>query len=204
MHRTLSMVAIAASLVAAPVAKMRKLIAAIAVGLFLFASLPVSAQTLQDGVTAYERGDYENALAIFTSLSEEGDATAQTKLGWMYAYGRVIPLDLAEALRWFRLAADQGDASAYSSLGRMHQGGWGVPQDYAEALRLFRLAVEQGDAVGQTELGFMYAQGWGVNQDYTEAARLFRLASDQGNTIAQHNLRGGSAKLNKSISGVSA
>ena len=40
--------------------------------------------------------------------AESGDATAQAKLGQMYAEGKGMPQDYVEAMKWFRLAADQG------------------------------------------------------------------------------------------------
>jgi len=39
----------------------------------------------QAGVNAYERGDYETALAEFQALAEQGYADAQFFLGEMYA-----------------------------------------------------------------------------------------------------------------------
>ena len=64
--------------------------------------------------------------------------------GWMYATGRGVPQDDAEAVRWYRLAAEQGDAYAQYNLGLMYRKGEGVPQDDAEAVRWYRLAAEQG------------------------------------------------------------
>ena len=42
--------------------------------------------------------------------TEQGDAKAQTKLGWMYLNGRGVPQDNLEALKWFQKADAQGDA----------------------------------------------------------------------------------------------
>ena len=51
----------------------------------------------------------------------------------MYAEGRSVPQDYAEAAKWFRLAAAQGDAEAQHNLGVLYRRGQGVPQDYVEA-----------------------------------------------------------------------
>ena len=80
------------------------------------------------------------------ALAEQGDATAQFDLGFMYSNGLGVPEDDTEAVRWFRLAADQGDADAQSSLGFMYSNGEGVPQDDTEAVRWYRLAADQGNA----------------------------------------------------------
>ena len=42
--------------------------------------------------------------------AEQGDAPAQFALGVMYAEGRGVPQDDAEAVRWYGLAAEQGHA----------------------------------------------------------------------------------------------
>ena len=40
--------------------------------------------------------------------AEQGDATAQFNLGFMYAIGAGVPQNDAEAMRWYRMAAGQG------------------------------------------------------------------------------------------------
>ena len=39
----------------------------------------------QKGLEAAQTGDYEQALAEFTALAEQGDAASQHNLGFMYA-----------------------------------------------------------------------------------------------------------------------
>ena len=53
----------------------------------------------------------------------------------MYANGKGVPQDYAEAVKWYRRAAEQGDAYAQNNLGLMYANGKGVPQDYAEAVK---------------------------------------------------------------------
>ena len=80
----------------------------------------------------------------------------------MYANGRGVLKDEAEAVRWYRLAAEQGDASAQLNLGVMYDNGRGVLKDEAEAVRWFRLAADQGNAAAQFNLGNGYYNGRGV------------------------------------------
>ena len=154
------------------------------VALALLATLsgaPVAAgQTFDEAVAAYDRGDYATAVRGFLVHAEQGDATAQYKLGVMYNYGEGVPEDDAEAVRWYRLAAEQGHASAQYNLGVMYDYGEGVLKDEAEAVRWYRLAAEQGNATAQFTLGLMYALGQGVLKDEAEAVRWLRLAAEQG------------------------
>ena len=107
--------------------------------------------------------DAAEAVRWYRLAAEQGLASAQHNLGFMYANGTGVPQDDAEAARWVRLAAEQGLAVAQFNLGSWYGTGAGVAQDDAEAARWYRLAAEQGDAVAQGGLGFMYANGTGVS-----------------------------------------
>ena len=126
-----------------------QLFAAAAMLLVTVGTLPAAAQTFDAAVEAYERGDYATALAGLQNYAEQGNALAQSILGLMYANGKGVPKDDAEAVQWFRLAAEQGTALAQFTLGFMYASGQGVPKDDAEAVRWFRLAAEQGYATAR-------------------------------------------------------
>ncbi len=97
-----------------------------------------------EGVAAYDRGDYATALREFRVLAEQGDADAQFSLGDMYYSGYGVPQDNTEAVRWYRKAADQGDISGQDSLAIMYYAGWGVPQNYVQAHMWWNLAAALG------------------------------------------------------------
>ena len=83
-------------------------------------------------------------LADTKSLAETGDAEAQFQLGNLYAEGRIVPNDFAEATKWFRKSADQGLAKSQYTLGVIHSGGLGVPVDFAEGFVWYCLAAKSG------------------------------------------------------------
>jgi TPR repeat protein len=70
----------------------------------------------------------------------------------MFANGRGVAQDDAEAVRLYRLAAAQGHARAQNNLGFMFEDGLGVAKDTAEAIRLYRLAAAQGVAAATAAL----------------------------------------------------
>ena len=105
-----------------------------------------------EGVAAYERGDYATALKEFRPLAEQGDAGAQTNLGLMYGGGEGVPQDIAKAAEWFRKAAEQGYAKAQFGLGGMYYLGIGVSQDYVKAHMWINLAAAQGNEAGRESL----------------------------------------------------
>ena len=52
----------------------------------------------------------------FRLATEQGNAGAQTGLGFMYRAGRGVAQSDAEAVRLFRLAAEQGNVDAQKAL----------------------------------------------------------------------------------------
>jgi TPR repeat protein len=52
-----------------------------------------------NGVAAYERGDYATAFREWLPLAEQGDAQAQYNLGGMYQFGEGVPVNDAEAVK---------------------------------------------------------------------------------------------------------
>ena len=143
-----------------------------------------NAGPLDDGVAAYQRGDYAAALRLWRPLAEQGDADAQYNLGVMYDNGRGVQQDDGEAVKWFRKAAEKGFAKAQCNLGSMYEEGKGVPQDYAEALTWYRIAAEQGHAGAQYNLGTMYYNGLGVPQEHILGCMWFDIAAASGSESA--------------------
>ena len=97
-------------------------------------------------------GEFEDTL----KKAEQGDADAQSNLGFMYAKGQGVPQNNKKAAYWFTKAAEQGDASAQYNLGVMYDNGQGVHHDYKQAVYWWTMAAEQGDASAQFNLGRIY------------------------------------------------
>ncbi len=138
------------------------------------------------GLADIARSDAERPFGL--DGGHETSAAEQYRLGVMYEFGKGVPQDHSEAVRWYRLAADQGHDRAQCCLGHMYDSGKGVPQDYSEAVRWYRLAADQGHDEAQCSLGEMYNYGHGVPEDASEAVRWYRLAANQGHDHAQWNL----------------
>src|SRR5436305_8024390 len=66
----------------------------------------------EDGMAAYNRGDYVPAMRLFRPLAEQGNAKAQTVLGVMFRKGEGVPKSPARAFMWFSLARKHGEAGA--------------------------------------------------------------------------------------------
>ena len=77
--------------------------------LMLSLAAPLAAGPLEDGYTAYTRGDFATAMRLMRPLADQGDVTAQTVVGLMYYFNYG---DRVSAYMWFNLAGAQGNAFA--------------------------------------------------------------------------------------------
>ena len=118
----------------------------------LTAATVVWAGPREDAAAASARGDYATALRISQAAARNGEAWAQSTLGWMFESGRGVAKSDAEAVRWYRLAAEQGDAKAQNNLGLMFANGRGVAKNESEAMRLYNLAAAQGNELAMDNL----------------------------------------------------
>jgi TPR repeat protein len=72
-------------------------------------------------------------------------ARAMYNIGDLYYYGRGVPQDYAEAMRWYRQAADAGNSSAMNDIGWLYH----ERQGRAAGLRGGDAVVSEGRRRGQ-------------------------------------------------------
>jgi len=130
------------------------------------------AQTLEDAVAAYQKGELETAAQQFAALAEVGDAKAQYNLAVLYEKGEGVAQDSDKALAWYQKAAEAGNVNAQYNLGLAYETGEGVAQDYGKARAYYEKAAAQGDADAQNNLGGLYARGDGVKKDLKKSTGM--------------------------------
>jgi len=119
--------------------------------LLVVMALPAMAG-FEEGLAAYDRGDYRTALREWKPLAEKGIARAQYNLALMYNNGQGVPKNYALARKWFTKAALQGHAGAQNNLGLMYVIGRGVPKNYALAYLWWSLSAARGNKVAAKNL----------------------------------------------------
>ena len=82
--------------------------------------------------------------------ADQGHAVAQFNLGVIYANGRGVPQDDAEAAQWYHRSAEQGNATAQNNLGVMYATGAGVLKNSVLAHMWFNIAGANGDETART------------------------------------------------------
>ena len=80
---------------------------------------PASAQTVREGITAWQKGEFGAAVETWKPLAAAGNADAAFNLGQAYRLGKGVPIDLARAQSLFEQAARKGHIDAATNLGIM-------------------------------------------------------------------------------------
>jgi TPR repeat protein len=161
-----------------------------AVGIAIAPNLPMRKgapmSTVQEGVAAFEAGDFKEALAKIQPAAEKGNAQAAYWMGQMYENGLGVKMDAGTALTWYQKAAEGGWADAKFKLGEIYFTGTEDLQDFAKARKWLEQSAHDGNSRAQLDLGQLYANGWGGDKDQVQAYVWYEFAAKQGNLQAQH------------------
>ena len=95
--------------------------------LVLLVLFTVSVATFADffkGVGCFDKKDYVCALKEWTSAADQGVASAQLNLGFMYAKGEGVKQDMVEAKRLYGLACDNRDVKGCKYYKDLNEAGY--------------------------------------------------------------------------------
>lgn len=155
----------------------------------LFWIQPLYAADYDEGVAAFENGDYAIAQAALMPLAKLGDGDAQYYIGVMYMDGLGIEANPKEAFKWLSFAAVYGVLDARFRMAQFYlDDKLGVEEDLQMAADWYEKAAKEGHAKSRHRLGLMYRDGQGRAQSYGHAIELFRAAAEQGLADAQYEL----------------
>ena len=102
------------------------------------------------------RVTYDDALADWEALAQDGDPGAMSNLGVMYDLGLGVAPDAARAVELYRAAAERGSAVAQNNLGIAYFLGRGVERDKVQANQLLSAAAKKGLSLAENTLGVWY------------------------------------------------
>ncbi|MEO6748229.1 MAG: hypothetical protein ABI294_01420 [Casimicrobiaceae bacterium] len=140
-----------------------------------------------DGVAAYDKGQFDVALKLWLALAEHGDLAAQFNVAALYEKGTGMAADPVQAAHWYLEAAKQGDVDAELKIADLYAAGTGVAKDSDEARRWYTAA----SANPKTDKGALAAK----------AQARTRLASLMGATQEVFPYTGGRFVLVRADSG---
>ena len=104
-------------------------------------ALPRLLPSVEDGATAYGRGDYAAAFSEFLPLANKGDPNAQFFIGEMYRLGQGRKTNNEIAAQWHLKAARAGNSNSQFTIGMMYSHGIGVDKDFIQAYKWCSLAI---------------------------------------------------------------
>jgi cell division septation protein DedD len=160
---------------------MHKLLLGLIIGM---AAMPATAQSVRDGIEAWQKGDTAGAVAIWRPLVERGDADAAFNLGQAYRLGKGVVIDLAQAQNWLERAARTGHVDAQTTLGLLlFQNG-----NRVSAMRWLGLAADAGEPRALLMVGTALYNGDGLPVDQVKAYAYVSRAAAQGLAPAQATL----------------
>lgn len=157
----------------------------------------------QEGLAAFERGDYAASLPRFVRACELGDPAGCTNVGWQYEHALGVAADAVRARPMYLAGCDGGDVSGCGSLGKLYLTGAGVPANFdAPAISEARM----GSVRGCNLFGLHLELGQGVAPDVAKARTHYTRECDAGDWSACANLArvhfqgiGGAASVPKAI-----
>jgi uncharacterized protein YgiM (DUF1202 family) len=116
--------------------------------LFLIYFLIYSPLLLSDpfkmGMEAMEAGDFAEAYCLWRPLAMQGHTEASFHLGWLFANGNGLRVNVPKAVYWWGQSANRGHSEAMFALALAYTHGEGIKRDDEEAMRWYMKAAEQG------------------------------------------------------------
>ena len=152
-----------------------------------YASDNKSKEYYTEGVKAYYKENYAEAVDFYTKAAELGHIKAQYFLGNCFEKGIGVQRNDKEAFKWYNKAAENRYIKAYYKLGNSYEYGLGVSANLSEALVWYRKAAERRGADAYFNVGYCYDNGIGVKKNPAEAIKWYRRASEQVNVVAMIN-----------------
>lgn len=89
---------------------------------------------LELGLESLQAGDYAEAFCLWRPLAMQGNSEAAFHLGWLYANGNGLRVDIRKAVYWWKRAADQGHRDAMFALALAYTNGDGIGKDSEQAI----------------------------------------------------------------------
>jgi hypothetical protein len=97
---------------------------------------------LENGIRAYEEGDYETVFELRPKACKMGSASEYYELGVMYASGNGVKRDYSKAVELYKKAYEMGSVRGCINLGLMYEFGVGIQKDTQKAKELYRKAYK--------------------------------------------------------------
>lgn len=138
---------------------------------------------------AYNAKDFVTAYELYTQLSDNGDADAQTSLAFMHQNAQGCEIDEQKSLELYTKAIKLKQPYAFFNLAILYASGLGgVEHNQLKAYELFMEAATREVPPAMYEVALMLERGLGCNQNYSEAAFWYEEGAKRGHIKCFNNL----------------
>ncbi|MBI3775456.1 MAG: sel1 repeat family protein [Gammaproteobacteria bacterium] len=120
--------------------------------LLTIAPLATRADAYDDGMDAYQAGNYQHALQLWESLAGHEHPQAHYNLGFMHEFGYGVAPDDVRAFSHYLRAAQQGHVQAQHTVAWMYQRGKGVTADREQAARWLDIAASSEKTANEIDV----------------------------------------------------
>ena len=141
----------------------------------------------ESALSAFESGDYTNALIFGKLAGVGGNAEAQVLVGHILTNGLSGRADKSDAVTWYLKAASGGNTDAMVALGELainSHGGLSA----SDAVDWLSQAANKGRSDAMRALADIYLQGKGTAPNQTMGRDWLVKASNYGDVTAAHKL----------------
>lgn len=147
------------------------------------------ASRFDEGVAAYDAGDFATAYRIWYELARDNDLAAMRNAAQLLRQGKGVAKDSKLAFRLYREAAEKGLVTAMANVGDMYMAGEGVERNPEAAAAWYARASTSGLSLAQYRLADMYLTGNGITKDEARARALLERAARNGYGPAREKLK---------------
>ena len=154
------------------------------------------ASRFDQGVAAYDSGDYQTAYRIWDELARDNDLAAMRNVAQLLRQGKGVEKDAKRAFKLYQEAAEKGLVTAMANIGDMYLNGEGVDKNAEAAAAWYARAATAGLSLAQWKLADMYETGTGVQKDPARSRELLERAARNGYAPAQAKLKSMGLSLN--------
>lgn len=146
------------------------------------------ASRFDQGIAAYDSGDYAAAYRIWAQLAREDDLGAMRNAAQLLRQGKGVEKDSKAAFNLYREAAEKGLVTAMANVADMYLTGEGTEKNPEAAAAWYARAATAGLSLAQMKMSELYEQGIGVERDPARARALLERAARNGYAPARAKL----------------
>ena len=117
---------------------------------------------------AFQSGDDQTALKLFSELVSKNNPNAEYWLGHMNEIGLGLPRDVPKAIGLYKKTVEQNIVAADARLGELYLNGDLVTPDFNQAKSYLEKAAYHADPRSAMLLGQMYRAGIGTAVDHKQ------------------------------------